>query len=77
MGITVTKKLGKAVVRNRIRRRLKEIYRVNEEKFRVGFDIVVVARTAGRYADFSRLERAFLDSGARLGLISGEGGALT
>ena len=45
VGITVSKKLGKAHVRNRTRRRLREVYRLNEAKFRPGWDIVVVART--------------------------------
>ena len=45
VGITVGKKLGHAVVRNRVRRRLREVYRLNEEKFLPGWDIVVVARS--------------------------------
>ena len=45
VGITVSKKLGHAVVRNRTRRRLREVYRLNEQKFAPGWDIVVVARS--------------------------------
>lgn len=71
IGITVTKKLGKAVHRNRVRRRLKEIYRVNEDKFAVGYDIVAVARVSSRFAEFKQLEQAFLDAGAKLGLLAG------
>ena len=41
VGITVSKKLGKAHVRNRVRRRLREVYRLNEEQFLPGYDIVV------------------------------------
>ena len=41
IGITVSKKLGKAHVRNRTRRRLREVYRINEHRFRPGWDIVV------------------------------------
>ena len=40
VGITVSKKLGKAHVRNRTRRRIREVYRLNEEKFQPGWDIV-------------------------------------
>ena len=52
IGITVSKKLGHAVVRNRVRRRLREVYRLNEEKFLPGWDIVVVARSRCVGAEF-------------------------
>ena len=38
VGVTVSKKLGKAHVRNRTRRRIREVYRLNEEKFQPGKD---------------------------------------
>ena len=44
LGLTVGVKLGKAVVRNRTRRRIKEAYRIHEGAFLPGYDIVVVAR---------------------------------
>ena len=69
VGITVSKKLGKAVVRNRVRRRLREIYRLNEHLFRPGFDIVVVARHRSVSAEYRRLEREFLRACAGLALI--------
>ena len=51
VGLTCGKKLGHAVVRNRTRRRLREIYRLNEHRFARGYDIVVVARSAAVDAD--------------------------
>jgi len=60
LGITVSTKLGGAVQRNRIRRRLKEIYRLNEEKLASGNDIVIVARMRSRFAGFSELESSVL-----------------
>ena len=60
LGITVSTKVGKAVVRNRIRRRLKEIYRLHEPVLRRGFDIVVVARVKSRDATYRQLEADFL-----------------
>ena len=69
VGITVSKKLGKAHVRNRVRRRLREVYRLNEEKFLPGWDIVVVARTKSIEADFGDLTRAYLALAKKAGLL--------
>lgn len=44
LGLTSSKKLGNAVVRNRARRIMKAGYRLNEERFPIGYDIVLVAR---------------------------------
>ena len=57
LGFTVSTKLGHAVVRNRIRRRLREIYRLVEPDLKPGYDIVVVARSATIDAEFALLER--------------------
>jgi len=69
VGITVTNKLGKAVVRNRVRRRLREIYRLNEESLARGFDMVVVARMKSRTASYGELEGDFLKACGKLGLL--------
>jgi len=70
LGITVSTKLGGAVQRNRIRRRLKEIYRLNEHTFRTGYNIVLVARTRSRYAGWSELESSVLSLFKKLGLLN-------
>lgn len=72
VGITVSTKLGKAVQRNRIRRRFREIYRLNESRFKPGYDIVIVARFKSKEAPFDLLESEFLRLADKLGLI-GEG----
>lgn len=69
VGITVSKKLGKAHVRNRTRRRLREIYRLHEEQFQPGWDIVVVARSKAVDADFQRLTRSYLALAKKAGLL--------
>lgn len=60
LGLTVSTKVGCAVVRNRVRRRLREIYRLNEDKLISGVDIVVVARVRAAHAPYCRLEQSFL-----------------
>ena len=70
LGITVSTKLGGAVQRNRIRRRLKEIYRLNELYLRLGYDIVLVARLKSRYAGWSELESSVLSLFSKLDLTT-------
>ena len=69
VGITVGKKLGHAVVRNRVRRRLREVYRLNEDKFQAGWDIVVVARTRAIYAEFDQLVEAYMTAAQKAGIL--------
>ncbi len=69
VGITVGKKLGHAVVRNRVRRRLREVYRLNEEKFTPGWDIVVVARSRAIGASFPELTDAYLSLAEKSGIL--------
>lgn len=69
VGITTGKKLGHAVVRNRVRRRLREVYRLNEARFRPGYDIVVVARHRAIDADFAALQADYLRAAKKLGLL--------
>lgn len=70
VGLTVSKKLGCAVVRNRVRRRLREVYRLNEDRFQPGWDIVVVARSRCVDADFEKLSRAYLSLASSAGILA-------
>ena len=73
LGLTVGTKLGGAVVRNRVRRRLREIYRLNEHRLSPGYDIVVVARVRAVRSRYDKLEAQFLSLASKLGLLSPEG----
>jgi len=70
LGITVSTKLGGAVQRNRIRRRLKEIYRLNEHSLNTGHNIVLVARSKSGKAGWRELESSVLSLFRKLGLVS-------
>ena len=69
VGITTGKKLGHAVVRNRARRRLREVYRLNEALFKPGYDIVVVARHRCISGDFQKLTKAYLSLAEKAGIL--------
>lgn len=61
MGITVTKKNGNAVVRNRIKRIIRAGYRLNEEKLPIGYDLVFVGRNDIGEKTSADVERFIMD----------------
>ena len=69
LGLTVSTKVGCAVVRNRVRRRLREIYRLHEDALASGCDVVIVARTRAASSDYHQLEKSFLKLADKLGLL--------
>ena len=58
LGITVNKKVGKAVIRNRVRRLVKESYRLKEKYIKTGYDIVIVARVKANEATYAQISGA-------------------
>ena len=58
LGLTVSSKVGTAVVRNAVRRRLRELFRKRRDRWPGGMHLVVVARPSAREVGFEALERA-------------------
>ena len=60
LGISVSKKVGNSVVRHRITRLVRESYRLHENIFNSGLDIVVVARVGAKEVGYAEIESALL-----------------
>ncbi len=59
VGISVSKKVGKAHVRNKTRRRIKESYRLNiDGNIKPGYDIVFIARIAIKDVDYEQVQKS-------------------
>jgi ribonuclease P protein component len=69
-GLTVSRRVGKAVVRNRIKRRLREILR--KLNLPPGWDLIMIARNPAANADFKTLGKSVGDLLVRAGLFVGE-----
>jgi len=60
IGISVSKKVGNSIVRHRTTRLIRESYRLNKDKLKSGYDIVVIARNTAKGKNFHEIESAFL-----------------
>ena len=69
LGLTASVKLGHAVVRNRARRRLREVYRLNSNRLSAGWDILLVARSRTVTASWKELNDTFLRLCRKLDLL--------
>ncbi|HEY5040045.1 MAG TPA: ribonuclease P protein component, partial [bacterium] len=69
-GVSLGRALGKAYLRNRLKRRLKEIYRVEKEQFRGGYQVILVPRRGSVARTFDELKASFLTLAKRAGLLS-------
>ncbi|WP_295580134.1 ribonuclease P protein component [uncultured Oscillibacter sp.] len=69
LGLTASVKLGHAVVRNRARRRLREVYRLNGYRLRQGYDIILVARSKTATVSWRELNDTFLRLCRKLDLL--------
>ncbi len=60
LGISVSKKVGNSVVRHHLTRLIRESYRLSEERFHTGWDLVVVVRVRAKNASFKQINHSFL-----------------
>ena len=63
LGISVSKKVGNSVVRHHVTRLVRESYRLQENIFNSGLDIVVIARANAASASYAEIESALLHLG--------------
>ena len=63
IGISVSKKVGNSIVRHHLTRLIRESYRLHEENFQCGYDMVVVARTAAKERTYHEIESALIHLG--------------
>jgi ribonuclease P protein component len=70
-GFVTSRRVGRAVIRNRVRRRLREICRLNRTMLAPGWLVVVVAKPAAAKASFSELREEWLILARRLPILSG------
>ena len=72
LGISVSKKVGKSVVRSRVKRSISESYRLNKDNIKVGHDLVFIARNASNDKSYFEIEKALKNLFKKAGLSSNE-----
>ena len=72
LGISVSKKVGNSVVRHRVKRLVKESYRLHEDIFNSGLNIVVIARAQAAFLSYEKTESVLLHLARLHGIISGK-----
>ena len=69
LGVTVSTKLGKAVVRNHARRQIRELWRTHKSEMLPGYDVIVVVRVRATHTPYAVLERQYLHALTKLSLL--------
>lgn len=69
LGISVSRKVGNSVVRNRITRLIRESYRLHEENIKLGWDIVIIARIPSKESDYHEISKALVHLLKKAGLL--------
>lgn len=72
IGISVSKKVGKSVIRSRVKRLISESYRLNNGNLAEGYDLVFVARVASKSKTYKEIEKALINILLKAGLVINE-----
>ncbi len=64
IGISVSKKVGNSVIRHHVTRLIRESYRLQEDMFQNGLDIVIIARASAKDIDYHKIESALMHLGS-------------
>lgn len=70
IGISVSKKVGNSVVRHQITRLIRESYRLQEDMFNSGLDMVVIARVNAKGRSFEEIKNALFHLGKLQGVLT-------
>lgn len=60
LGVTVSTKLGGAVTRNRVRRQMREMYRLHKGEMRPGYDVIIVARSRSVHTPYRKMDGQYV-----------------
>ena len=72
VGFSVSKKVGKATVRNKVRRRIRECFRLNcDGHIKDGYDLVFIARVASKDAEYRDIEKSVMSLVKKSKLLKG------
>ena len=70
IGIITTRRIGSAVARNRVRRKIREIFRLNRPRLKSGYWLVTIARHSAANASYTELEKDWLRLADRASILS-------
>lgn len=72
IGISVSKKVGKSVVRSRVKRLISESYRLNKDRYQEGYDFIIIDRVSSHDKSYSEIEKALIHVFKKAGLVNDE-----